>query len=309
MNTSEEHPRKAFHWRGFCSLLLFCSGMVMLVSSAVLYASPQGRIAHWTGWSVLGLEKEEWSAVHMVCGLLVVLTSIFHIYFNWSLFLGYIKRKTESTLHLKREIALALLVSVAFVAGTILQWQPFHAIVQWNDDIKSYWAANSNATLVPHAEELTLIAFAEEIGMPLDEVVTTLEAAGFEVSDTSIQIKDLARQQGMTPNQLHAVLKPAPSGRGGGSGGGGGGAGRGLGGGGSSGGGGGELSSGGGGGGMGRLTVSQLCREHGVDLQQALQRLDAAGVSAQEGDTIRALADAAGLRPTAVTDIIRGPGD
>ncbi|MDD8046561.1 MAG: hypothetical protein PHF14_08870, partial [Verrucomicrobiota bacterium] len=120
--------------------------------------------------------------------------------------------------------------------------------------------------------------------------------------------KDLARQQGMTPNQLHAVLKPAPSARGGG-GGGGGGAGRGLGGGGSSGGGSGELSSGGGGGGMGRLTVSQLCWEHGVDLQQALQRLETAGVSAQEGDTIRALADAAGLRPTAVSDIIRGHGD
>ena len=130
MNTSEDHPRKAFHWRGFCSLLLFCSGMVMLVSSAVLYASPQGRIAHWTGWSILGLEKEEWSAVHMVCGLLVVLTSIFHIYFNWTHFICYIKRKTESTLHLKREIALALLVSIAFVAGTILQCQPFHAIGQ-----------------------------------------------------------------------------------------------------------------------------------------------------------------------------------
>ena len=76
MSESNEQPqasgktaRRGFHWRGFFSLLLFASFTLLAVSGIVLYFSPKGRVANWTGWTVLKLYKEEWSSVHIVLAL------------------------------------------------------------------------------------------------------------------------------------------------------------------------------------------------------------------------------------------------
>ena len=74
---------KRFHTRAFVSLLLTCSFFVLLVTGIVLYITPQGRVAHWTGWTIAGLGKEQWSAVHIVISLLFLTSAALHLYFNW----------------------------------------------------------------------------------------------------------------------------------------------------------------------------------------------------------------------------------
>lgn len=233
MNTNQ----KPFHLRGFFSLLLFCSFTLLLISGIILYITPKGRVAHWTGWTLLGLGKEDWSAIHITLTLLVLIASGFHLYYNWGIFWGYITRKAQSSLNLKREMVLAILLCGITVAGTLYNVPPFGTIIKWNDDIKDYWEARAEAPPMPHAEILTIEQLAFEIGMPLEEVLERLSEAGVAVDDPSITVERLAIAHGMTPSGLFALIQPQPRGMGGGDGtgrgmGGGGGAGRGMGGGG-----------------------------------------------------------------------------
>ena len=102
MTTDKKTTR--FHTRGFTSLLTTCSFLLLAITGIVLYISPKGRVAHWTGWTVLGIDKEQWSDIHMIASLLFLISAAFHLYFNWRIFWGYIKKRLEASLNLKLEM-------------------------------------------------------------------------------------------------------------------------------------------------------------------------------------------------------------
>jgi hypothetical protein len=301
-----------FNWRGFFSLLLFISFVLLLFTGAILYVTPKGRVAHWTGWAVLGLAKEQWSAIHMTSALIVLIAAAFHLYYNWGIFWTYIRGKARSTLSLKREMALAILLCVLTVAGTIHDVPPFGMIVQWNDDIKAYWDTHSAMAPNPHAEEFSTERLAEEIGMPLEQVTERLEKAGVAGGDTSAKVKDLAAEHGMTPSELFSIIQPESRGvrgsaHGVGRGGGGQGKGRDNAGYGATGNAGrGQDTVSGNGQGYGRMTVQQCCESAHVPVGEGLARLKKTGIEASSHESLKAIAQRSGKRPTEVMQIVHG---
>ncbi len=142
-NGAAETTRSGFNFRGFFSLLLFCSFTLLTVSGVMLYVAPRCRIAEAMGWTMLGVSKGGWSAMHMTLPILAVVATGFHLYYNWTIFWGYIKRKARGTLNLKWEMALAVLLCVITVVGSLLGVPPFGTIVQWHEDMKEYWDSRS----------------------------------------------------------------------------------------------------------------------------------------------------------------------
>ena len=310
-----EKGRKRFHLRGFFSLLLFSSFFLLLFTGIILYVTPKGRVAHWTGWTMLGLGKEEWSAIHMTLALVVMIASGFHLYYNWGIFWSYITRKAQATLNLKREMALAILLCVVTVVGTLYGLPPFGTIIQWNDDIKIYWETHSAIAPTPHAEEFSIARLAEEIGMPLDQVMQRLKDAGVAVDDASVKVNDLAAAHGLTPSRLFAIVQPESrgmiggNGHGRGAGMGGQGRGAGMGGHGRGAGMGGQgpgAGMGGQGPGYGRMTVQQCCESENIPVEKGLARLKEAGIEASSSEALKTLVERSGKRPAALVQIIRG---
>lgn len=293
---------KRFNLRGFFSLLLFSSFTVLLVTGVILYFTPKGRVAHWTGWTVLGIGKEEWSAIHMVLSLVVIISAGFHLYYNWGIFWGYITRKAQAGLNLKREMALALLVCVVAFAGTLYNVPPFSTFIAWNDAIKVYWEEHSAHAPVPHAEEFPITRLAEEVDVPLEQAVERLEEAGISVEDPSVKVNKLGGAHGLTPSEVLRIVKPDYPQRGGRGMGMGRGGGRGM-------GGGGGAGMGGGGGasmGYGRMSVEQVCENMGVAIEDALARLKAAGIEAKASERLSAVAARAGKTPRELADVVGG---
>ncbi len=203
-------PRK-FKVKGFTSLLLTFAFLVMGCSGIVLYLTPKGRVAHWTGWTLLGLEKEQWAGIHMNICLLFLIVAGLHLYLNWGIFWGYLKKKAVAGLHLKWELAAALLIAVVVVAGTLTDTPPFSSIVELNDQIKVYWARQAARAPVPHAEELSLEEFATHINLTVDDVAEALRQEGFSVDNVQVTIRELAAQKGVAPSDVHAaILKHFP---------------------------------------------------------------------------------------------------
>lgn len=267
---TQPHQRR-FSLRGFTSLLLAASFLVMCFSGVILYLAPQGRVANWTGWTMVGLEKEEWAAVHTTNSILFVLVGLLHLCLNLGVFWSYIKRKAEAGLNLKLEMAIAAVVTVIFVWGTTAQVWPFGKVADLNDRIKAHWARQMGASPGAHAEELTLAELAERIKVPLDQLVEALRQEGYSNAGPGIILAELARAKGQTPSQVFVVIRnrfpeaELGTGRGRGQGG------------------------GGGGGGMVRLykemRLAQFAQDVKISLPELIQALRSEGYTVEGGAT------------------------
>jgi len=199
-----------FRTRGFVSLLLALTFLVASFSGVILYLTPRGRVANWTGWTMLGLDKHEWGAIHINACLLVLVIAVIHLILNWGIFWRYIRNKAAG-LNLKLEMAVAVLVTAVLVIGTLTQVPPFSATVALNDQIKNYWEQGAATGPAPHAEEFTLERFALSVGLTVDDVAQALTKEGIEVEDKAATIGAVAEKNGLVPSQiLSAVTKHFP---------------------------------------------------------------------------------------------------
>lgn len=94
------------------SLTLAFSGLVMLVTSIVLYLGPASQVAHFCPWKFLGLGRHYWGMLHLNSGVLFCLAMLIHTCLNWGLLIAYINRKKSgfSIIPLAASLALTLYV-------------------------------------------------------------------------------------------------------------------------------------------------------------------------------------------------------
>jgi hypothetical protein len=173
----------------------------------MLFMSPRGRVANWTEWSLVGLGKHDWSAVHMSNSLLFVAVAVLHLVLNWSVFLRYIKSKAVAGVNLKRELALAVAVAVACVIGPIAGVPPFRELVALNERIKDYWEQQSDPAPLPHAEELQLSELATSVNLTLEQLAAALREGGYEVVGPQQTIGQLAQQRNVAPSEVFAAVR------------------------------------------------------------------------------------------------------
>jgi hypothetical protein len=200
-------PKKRFSTKGFTSLLLACAFLVMGVSGAILYFTPRGRDAHWTDWSLFGLGKEDWGAIHINNSILFLLVALLHLVLNWRIFWSYVTKSTVRGLNLRKEMAAAGLVAVVFVTGTIYGLPPFSTVMDWNTAIKDYWGRRTAQAPVAHGEELTLVEFSLQIEISPEEAANALRQEGFDVDDATATMKEIAAMKGVAPSELLAAIR------------------------------------------------------------------------------------------------------
>ncbi len=195
-----------FQFRGFLSLLLAASFVILGVSGVILYAAPRGRVANWTGWTALGLDKREWQSLHIHLALLVLIASVLHLIWNWPIFWRYIKKQGSFALNLKMELFLALLLAIGAAVGAVRGFAPFDVLMTWNDRIKDYWDRWAASAPSPHAEELALGQYAANLGLTADDVLEALREAGIAVADPGATVGQVAEANGLTPAEVHAAV-------------------------------------------------------------------------------------------------------
>lgn len=288
---------KQFNWRSFISVLTALSFIGMAFTGVILFVVPPGRIANWTGWTLLGLTKNEWIGLHDWFSIIFVAASVIHLYLNWKPFVGYFKSKTTKAFALRAEWAAALVVCAIVFVGTLGDIRPFSSLLQWNENIKHNWDSPRQRPPIPHAELLSLTELARQVpDVDLETMLKNLKAQGIEVESADIILGKLADAYNMTPARLYDIaLGRIEPGRGYGRGGQGAES---------------EELAGGGhregrpGRGFGRLTLKQYCEQMGLDVSTAVKKLQDVGIEAGPDMTIRGIADSAGKHPSEIRAII-----
>jgi hypothetical protein len=276
-----------FSWRAFFSLLAAVSFIGMTFTGVILFVVPPGRIANWTGWTILALTKRQWIGLHDWFSIIFVVACGFHLYFNWRPFVGYFKSKITKAFALRAEWLAALIVCLIAFIGTVYGASPFSTLMEWNESIKQSYDSPRQRGPVPHTELMTLNELAENYtGVELETMLENLRQHGIQVESPDAVLSELAEASGITPAELYNIaLGKTGTGRGNGGGGGGLGAPR-------------------GGGGFGRLTLKQYCQQSGLDVDTAVRKLKDKGYQAAPETTMRAIADSAGVHPSQVRTII-----
>ncbi|PLY07115.1 MAG: hypothetical protein C0624_03770 [Desulfuromonas sp.] len=192
-----------FKWRSFVSLVLTASALVMLVSGLVIYVMPEGRIAYWNDWRLLTLDKEQWGAIHTLTSLLFTGFAVWHLVYNWKIFLAYLRDKAGQLWEGRRELVAALLVTLVFTAGSAAGVVPFQPVMDFGKFTKSLWYRGEDVVPpFPHAELMTLKQLAGKMQLNLDGVQKVLVEQGLEGVSPDAQLKVLAQGSSRSPGQI-----------------------------------------------------------------------------------------------------------
>ncbi|RPJ70256.1 MAG: DUF4405 domain-containing protein [Acidobacteria bacterium] len=271
-----------FYWRAFVTFYIVLSFLVIAASGLVLYISPPGRVANWSQWSLGGLTKANWQAVHTVFTFLFVVAAAVHIYFNWRVILAYVKSKVGAGVRRGRELTLASGVAAAVLTLTIVGMPPFSSVMSYGESVKNSWSNPSTEPPVPHAELWTVAKFAESTKVPVESAMRNLADGGMSIDSADVTLQAIASRYGVTPQEVYAkavgTAKSVPV----------------------------ALAEGGG---YGQKSVQQIAEQLDIPLTTALDRLHRAGIRQAAADSnLRELATANSRRPFEIAQIIQGNG-
>ncbi len=267
-----------FNKKAFVSFLTLFYSIVIILTGVVLYFAPPGRVAHWVEWKFLGLTKEEWQAVHTIFSFIFVVIAGYHLYYNWVVFWSYLKSKVVDGIKMKKELLWSGVLTVAVLGLVLGNVPPFSTVMDFGEYLSNSWSNEQTEPPVPHAELFTLKDYCQETGLNLERVMQKLQRKGLQGVDSLITICELAEKNGLTPAELAQKISEKPA-------------------------------SGSGvptGYGFGRMTVSQICEQQGIDERQARNRLEEARIKFKENETLRTIANRVDLKPWDLVKIMKG---
>ncbi len=272
--------KEKFNSRAFVSVITAFAFILVVLTGLMLFLTPPGRVANWTGWRLFGLTKDQLTSLHLCFTLSFLVGACFHIYFNWGTLVSYFKRNRKFALR-GEWIATIGLCCLVFLASAV-EIKPFSYLAKLRETIKYSWDKEALRGPVPHAELLTLAQIADLTGIDLNLLLKNLKAGGIDVYSNEVIVDDLAKAKGLTPLQFYniaigrtckrtnsqGVLVQQKRG-------------------------------------LGRKTLGQICQEEGIDQAMALSRLKDAGLQATPEMTLREISFSRGLNPIDILQIIK----
>lgn len=281
---AENNKQNGFKFRNFVSVVLTLAFIAMGLTGLALFVTPPGRFAHWTGWRLVGLGKEQWGAMHICFGAIFLIVSILHLYLNWKPLLNYFKGRVSKKFALRGEWILGIAFCMLVFAGILSDIPPFSSLMSLHNKIKFGWEKPEERAPIPHAETLALGELAKLFDMEVETLLENLHIAGIKEATKETALNELAKIHGMTPDAAYRVAlgkMEKPKGV--------------------------EQGQGCGDGQKRRLgikTLGQFCKEESISVDDGLAKLSAAGIEASANETLRKLADKAGSTPGVIAAII-----
>lgn len=205
------------NFRKITSLTALLSFIFLLLTSLILYIVPEGRVAYWSDWHLMGLSKTEWGDLHINFGFLFVLFGLIHVYYNWKPLVSYLKNKSRKVSVFTRNFNVALVLTVACAVGTYLDLPPFQWVLSVNSAIKDAASKTYGEPPYGHAELSSLKLFSKRMGLDLEVSMLSLEKAGIRFESEAQSILEIAQANGLTPKGVYEKMLPESGGSQGGT--------------------------------------------------------------------------------------------
>ena len=124
------------------------------------------------------------------------------------LLIKYLSAKIETGLRYKRELTISVLIFFWITASGVWGLPPLVYLAELSEAIKGAWV--TSAELEPpfgHAERVSLKTFCKKQGIPLGQAMVELREAGFKVNNPDTTLGDIADSQGSSGMGVYAVIQ------------------------------------------------------------------------------------------------------
>ncbi|MFO7938411.1 MAG: DUF4405 domain-containing protein [Bacteroidales bacterium] len=199
---------KQFQWSAFISVTLLFVFLGLLVSGIVLYIAPEGSLARWIDWQVLGLNKEAWESLHTTLSLLFVLATLFHLlWINGTLLVYYFRQ------HKYERLPIELLSSIVFFAALLFlsvgSYRPLHALYEGGNYLSDTWEKD---VVRPELDEAARLPFREVVAflahpVSFKEAKSDMDSLGIEVDNEELPFREVAAANDLSPEALYRKLQ------------------------------------------------------------------------------------------------------
>jgi hypothetical protein len=200
------HRKQWLSLRAIVSLSLLAMFLVLAGSGSVLFLSPKGQVARWTAWQVWGINREQWSQIHINSAGLILLLNLLHLGLNWRPLYGYVRRAVSWSFHGKPELLLATVLGGLCLVGSVRLWPGFQMLPQWRDRLRASWETHLIAPPVAHLEEWSLQELAAAAGIDPERLSAAAEELGAKELSLQSTLGDLGSQLRLSPNQVFEQL-------------------------------------------------------------------------------------------------------
>jgi len=268
------------NFRKIVSLTALISFTLEILTSVVLYIMPQGRVAYWSDWQLWGLSKTQWTDQHINLGVLFLAAIIIHAWYNWPAITSYLKNRVRNLTVFTGTFNIALFLSIIFCLGTYFELPPFSTIIGISNSFKNRAAKVYGEPPYGHAELSTLKSFSKKTELDLKTSLASLRTAGITVRDAEQTLAEIARINQTTPKEIYEIIKPPesegpvnglpaspPSG-------------------------------------IGRMSLSEISREYGLDPESVLKFLSEKGFAATADSTLKEIGSAYNRNPHDIYDLL-----
>ncbi len=188
------------------SLTMLWAMIVMTYTGIILFIAPPGRIANWANWEIFGLTKEQYGALHSTMMVLFIIATILHVYYNWKPMTSYMKNKAKQMVVFTKDMVIAFVITLIFVAGTLSEVTPFSSFTDFGEDIKESWEKEYGTAPYSHAELSSLKSFCKKMGYDLVKSEEILKSNGISYELTK-SLSQIAEENRVSPQFIYNLLK------------------------------------------------------------------------------------------------------
>lgn len=276
--------------------LLFAFSLAGLAASSLaLFAGPSAEVADWSGWSFLGLSRPRWEALHYGLGLLLAVSGLVSLFTGGSRMLAAGDDEADAA----PAWITAIIVFAAFVLSSMLMLPPGGTLVAMSGSLKAWHAKSFGEPPLAGAARLSPTELAKRLSLDPGKALTNLAVHNVKISSSDATIDEIARANGLAPAAVYETLRggkeprlpapaqavqaqaqqapplppqlpadPPP--------------------------------------GLGRLKLSDVCEQYGLNLNTAVDKLAKAGIRASGDMTLRQISQNNLMLPIEVYDALRG---
>lgn len=188
------------------SLISFFAIIVLSLTSIILYLVPQGRVAYWADWTLLGLSKDQWGDIHICTGVLFLFASILHIWLNWKLITAYLKKKASTANFSSTAFFISIIITLYVVIGSLTGLPPMRQVLDFSAHLKTQGEMKYGNPPYGHAELSSLTVFCKRMELDLEKAVDSIKKADIELESPAQSFKAIAHEAGLTPKELYEII-------------------------------------------------------------------------------------------------------
>ena len=188
------------------SLTLAVSGIVVLVSSTVLYLGPPGHIGHFSDWNILGLNKHYWGALHLNSGILFCLAMVLHSYFNWRPLLSYVKKNKKSSTKSIMPLITSLVLTLFVCFGSYFDISPMKQIMGYARGMRMDAVKHYGSPPYGYSTKYPIAVISGYMGWDVVESLQTLKKKGIDVQSPQQPLKEVAANNNTTIGHLLDIM-------------------------------------------------------------------------------------------------------